>query len=101
MYAACAISYLLNDWSGIDIDQATKFIVRCQNYDYAFGFVPDAESHGKTYHNNKTILGASTFLAVASLKLMGKEHLISNKGQIVTWCINKQWGGFQVLFLVV
>jgi len=45
-YAACAISYLLNDWSGVDIQKACDFILACQNYDYAFGFQPDGESHG-------------------------------------------------------
>jgi len=46
IYAACAISYLLNDWSGVDIEKACSFILSCQNYDYAFGFLPGGESHG-------------------------------------------------------
>lgn len=85
LYAACAISYILNDWSGIDVEKATLFIQRCQSYDYAYGFTPNQEAHA-----------ASTFLAVASLKLMGKDDIINNsKTQIITWCINRQYGGFQ------
>ena len=45
----------------------------------------------------RTCIAAATFLAVASLRLMGKEDLISNKGQIIAWCLNRQYGGFQVL----
>lgn len=44
----------------------------------------------------RVFLAAATFLAVASLKLMGKEDLISNKGQIIAWCLSRQYGGFQV-----
>ena len=49
MYAACAISFLLNDWSGINIEKAVEFILACQNYDYAYGFCPEQESHGNEY----------------------------------------------------
>ncbi len=47
--------------------------------------------------NNFNIIGAATFLAVACLTLMGKEDLISNKGQVIQWCLNRQYGGFQVI----
>lgn len=97
MYAACAISYLLNDWSGINIEKAVEFILACQNYDYAYGFGPEQESHCNEYSwYDLTGIAAATFLAVASLKLMGKEDLISNKGQIIAYCLNRQYGGFQV-----
>ena len=48
IYAACCIACLLEDWSGINKEKAVEFIERCQNSDYAYGFVPDGESHGKT-----------------------------------------------------
>lgn len=46
LYAACAISYLLKDFSGVNIEKACEFILACQSYDYAFGFSPEQESHG-------------------------------------------------------
>ncbi len=100
LYAAWAISYLLNDLSGINIEKATSFILSCQNYDYAFGFSPGEESHSILFVLTFPIIrnqGAATFLAVASLILMNKNEAIPNKGQIVSWCINRQVGGFQVL----
>jgi len=84
LYAACAISYLLKDWSGVNIEKACEFIQSCQSYDYAFSFLPDQESHG-----------AATFLAIACLKLMGKEDSIRNKTQVIQWCLERQYGGFQ------
>ena len=102
LYAACAISYLLKDFSGVNIEKACEFILSCQSYDYAFGFNPEQESHGIEKNKRKgriiyfNIIGAATFLAVACLTLMGKEDLISNKGQVIQWCLNRQYGGFQV-----
>ncbi|KAJ3256255.1 Geranylgeranyl transferase type-1 subunit beta [Boothiomyces macroporosus] len=61
LFCACAISYILNDWSGINIEKALNFIKQSQNYDGAFGCAPDNESHG-----------GSTYCAVAALALMGK-----------------------------
>jgi geranylgeranyl transferase type-1 subunit beta len=46
LFCACAISYILNDWSGIDIPKAVLFIIKSQNYDGAFGTNPNLESHG-------------------------------------------------------
>lgn len=46
-YAACCISFLLEDFSGIDIPKATEYIESCQNGDYAYGFTANSESHGK------------------------------------------------------
>ena len=102
LYAACAISYILKDWNGVNIDKACEFIQSCQSYDYAFAFLPDQESHGIYFERiEKRIIffvkiGAATFLAIACLKLMGKEDLISNKKSIIQWCLERQYGGFQV-----
>ena len=37
VYCACVVSYLLNDWSGIDVNKATDYILKSQNYDFGFG----------------------------------------------------------------
>ena len=31
-YCACAISSMLNDWSGVDKDRLSKFIMSCVGY---------------------------------------------------------------------
>ena len=40
------ISALLGDWSGFDLDAATRYIVESQSYDGAFGMGPGLEGHG-------------------------------------------------------
>jgi geranylgeranyl transferase type-1 subunit beta len=59
LYAACAVSSLLDDWSGIDVERAVKFIRDSQSYDGGFGLWPGGEGHG-----------GSTYCAVAALVLL-------------------------------
>eukprot|EP01016_Furgasonia_blochmanni_P040626 TRINITY_DN5199_c0_g1_i5.p1 TRINITY_DN5199_c0_g1~~TRINITY_DN5199_c0_g1_i5.p1 ORF type:complete len:396 (+),score=44.93 TRINITY_DN5199_c0_g1_i5:64-1251(+) len=79
VYAACAVCELLDDWSGIDKEQATRFILNCRSYDYAFGLRPGLESHG-----------GGTYCCLASLMLMDKFDVLPNKEQIVDWCARRQ-----------
>lgn len=58
-YAACCISHMLGDWSGVDIARATEYIRSSLSYEGAFGQGPLLEAHG-----------GSTFCGVAALKLM-------------------------------
>ena len=30
LFCACAISAILNDWSGVDVDHAAAFLMRCK-----------------------------------------------------------------------
>jgi geranylgeranyl transferase type-1 subunit beta len=46
LYCACIISYILNDWSGINLPLALDYITKCQSFDGAFGQAPEQESHG-------------------------------------------------------
>ena len=39
LFCACAISYMLNDWSGVDVDRAVKFIKSCRSYDGAISLI--------------------------------------------------------------
>ncbi|KAJ3346491.1 Geranylgeranyl transferase type-1 subunit beta [Entophlyctis luteolus] len=65
VFAACAISYFLNDFSGIDVPRAVEYILASRGYDNAFGQGPGMESHG-----------GSTYCAVASLALLGRLNVL-------------------------
>ncbi|KAJ3272759.1 Geranylgeranyl transferase type-1 subunit beta [Terramyces sp. JEL0728] len=82
LYCACAISFILSDWSGINIESALRFIKKSQNYDGAFGCAPENESHG-----------GSTYCAVAALALMGKLDKVKNDN-LIHWLIHRQTEGF-------
>jgi len=83
VYCACVVAYILNDWSGIDQDLCTKFILNCRTYEYAFGQVPGAEAHG-----------GSTYCALASLYLMNRLNQLDHQDDLVRWCLQKQDEGF-------
>ncbi|CAF1294637.1 unnamed protein product [Didymodactylos carnosus] len=86
IYCACCISYLLDDWSGINTDTCTDYIKNCLTYEGAFGQVPGAEAHG-----------GSTFCAIASLYLMNRLHDVvhdKKQSQLVQWLLNRQSEGF-------
>jgi geranylgeranyl transferase type-1 subunit beta len=40
LYCACAISHMLGDWSGINIDLAVNYIRKCRSYDGALSLIP-------------------------------------------------------------
>jgi len=84
LYCACAISSYLKDWSGVDQDKATNFILNSETYDGAFGLEPQFEGHG-----------GSTFCSLSSLSLMGNLSLLPEKEQVVEWLLNRQCGGVQ------
>ncbi|KAJ2999633.1 Geranylgeranyl transferase type-1 subunit beta [Globomyces sp. JEL0801] len=73
LYCACTISYILNDWSAIDIKMALNFIKSCQNYDGAFGTCPSG----------------STYCAVASLTLMKRVDFI-HRDKLILWLLSRQ-----------
>ncbi|KAK2163207.1 hypothetical protein NP493_1477g00021 [Ridgeia piscesae] len=87
IYCACCVSYILSDWSGMDVDRANNYIRKSLSYDGAFGQGPGLEAHG-----------GSTFCAVASLMLMGRLHSTLTPRQrehLKRWCIMRQQTGFQ------
>jgi len=89
LYCACAVSYMLNDWSAVDRDLAAKYISSCRSYDGgAMGLIPGQESHG-----------GSTYCALAALKLMGRLDDVIGSGdgkeELVRWCVHRQVSGFQ------
>ncbi|KAI9485896.1 MAG: geranylgeranyl transferase type-1 subunit beta-like protein [Benjaminiella poitrasii] len=87
IYCACSISFILNDWTGIDIDKTVEHIKRLQSYEHAIAQCPEQEAHG-----------GSTFCGVAALALMDKlDKGITNKKELIEWCLLRQTesGGFQ------
>lgn len=60
VYCAACISYLLNDWRGMNREKATQFLFSSQSYEGGF-----AQNIGREGH------GGSTFCSLAALSLMG------------------------------
>lgn len=86
VYCAVAISYILNDWSGIDVDSCVNFITDSMSYEGGFAQCPGAEAHG-----------GSTYCAVASLKLLSKFDKVLDSDQVqrlTRWCLNRFEAGF-------
>jgi geranylgeranyl transferase type-1 subunit beta len=46
VFCACAVSFILNDWSGFDVERTVDYIIKSQNHDGGFGFGPLLESYG-------------------------------------------------------
>ena len=66
MYCACAISSILDDWSGVDKERACSYIIGCLSYDGGMALTPEG-SEGQ---------GGATYCGIASLALMGRlDHL--------------------------
>eukprot|EP00039_Didymoeca_costata_P002271 m.58852 g.58852 ORF g.58852 m.58852 type:complete len:425 (-) comp11203_c0_seq1:19-1293(-) len=86
VYCACAISYMLNDWSGINIDKAVDFITKSQGYDGGIAQEPGSESHG-----------SFAFCAISSLYMMGRLNAISTekREELLGWLLMRQESGFQ------
>ncbi|PVD19709.1 hypothetical protein C0Q70_20200 [Pomacea canaliculata] len=87
VYCAACISYILNDWSGVDTTKAVDYITKSISYEGAIGQGPGTEAHG-----------GPTFCAVASLFLMNKLSSTLSAQQcarLQRWCIMRQESGFQ------
>jgi geranylgeranyl transferase type-1 subunit beta len=83
VYCACATSYMLNDWSGIQLDKMLQYIRASQAYDGGIAQGPGLESHG-----------GSTFCAIASLYMLKRLDVVDVK-RVVGWCCARQNAGFQ------
>ncbi|GMH10700.1 hypothetical protein Nepgr_012541 [Nepenthes gracilis] len=96
LFCAAAISYMLDNWSGVDKEKAKEYILNCQSYDGGFGLSPGLESHG-----------GATYCAIASLLLMGfiEDNILSKSASssiinvplLLDWIMQRQAvdGGFQ------
>ncbi|CAK4081325.1 unnamed protein product [Aphanomyces euteiches] len=85
VYCACAISHILNDWSGVDRDGVVRYVNACATYEGGFGGFPGLEAQG-----------GYTFCAIASLALAGRLVQASFDRQLVVqWLLMRQQQGFQ------
>jgi len=95
VYCACAISHMLDDWTGINVPKTLHYIRRCRTWDGGIGLTPGQEAHG-----------GSVYCATASLSLMGRlgdvldEDLGAGGGdtwrsELVRWCVSRQVRGMQ------
>ena len=85
-FAYCALSSLtiLDRLDRVDVDACTRWILRCLNYDGAFGPIPRAESHA-----------AYTFCAVQALTLINAMDAVDTD-MLGLWLCERQTlsGGF-------
>lgn len=84
LFCACAISAILNDWSGFDLDLAVEYIKNSQSWDGGIALFPGSEGHG-----------GSTFCAISSLTLMNRLNELPDLAGLVKWCIRNQGNGFK------
>lgn len=77
VFCACAISYMLGDWSGVDRDRVVEYVKSCITYEGGVSLTPGTEAQG-----------GATFCAVSSLVMMDKLEDISVKARraLVGWC---------------
>ncbi|KAL4717168.1 hypothetical protein ACJJTC_017055 [Scirpophaga incertulas] len=86
VYCAACISYILNDWSGFNIEKATDYILKSISYDYGIAQCPELESHGGT-----------TYCALATLSLTKQLHrlTLAQIEGLKRWLLFRQVDGFQ------
>ncbi len=84
VYCAAAVCYMLDDFSGMDVERATAFVKSSQRYDGGLSQGGSRESHG-----------GSTYCAVAALWLMGRLDTSIDKPALIDWLAARQSTGFQ------
>ena len=89
-YCACAISFILNDWSGIDVELLKKYIKNCFGYQGGFGWIDYAESHaGLTY----CALGCLKLISLSDKNDIALEK--EDKNRLIEFLASRQQdGGF-------
>ncbi|XP_041365891.1 geranylgeranyl transferase type-1 subunit beta-like isoform X2 [Gigantopelta aegis] len=87
VYCATCISYMLNNWSGMDVEKTVKYIQASLTYEGALAQGPGLEAHG-----------GPTFCGIASLILMDRLDVAFTPRQLERlkrWCVCRQQSGFQ------
>ncbi|TEB39976.1 terpenoid cyclases/Protein prenyltransferase [Coprinellus micaceus] len=79
LYCAFAISTMLDDWSGIDVERALTFVESCRTYEGGYGQSSFCESHG-----------GIAYIALASIYLAPPEHSkhhlsLAEREQSIRW----------------
>lgn len=113
-YCAFAISGMLNDWSGVRIEPALRFIAACrvsrllpvtrilsrswppQSYEGGYGQVPFAEAAGtlclQPLSSVLIVLGGPTYCALASIFLASRGSCLTegDRKQTIRWLTQNQ-----------
>ncbi|TRY64803.1 hypothetical protein DNTS_004407 [Danionella cerebrum] len=87
VYCAVCISFMLDDWSGINTHSAIQYIRRSMSYDGGIAQGAGLESHG-----------GSTFCALASLSMLGNLRSVfclREIRRVQRWCMFRQQSGYQ------
>ena len=74
VYAALHCAALLGQLSQLDVGAAADYVMRCQNFDGAFGLEPGCESHT-----------GQVFCCVGALAIAGKVDLV-DRDRLGRWC---------------
>ncbi|KAJ1568223.1 Geranylgeranyl transferase type-1 subunit beta, partial [Nowakowskiella sp. JEL0078] len=88
-YSACAVCYILNDFSPINLPLLSSYIISCQTHEGGFGQNPLNEAHG-----------GFTYVAIASLNLASLLQTVlpensQERNRVIYWLVNRQVSGFQ------
>lgn len=82
IFSAACIGFMLQDWRGINVPAAVKYILSTQSFDGGFGLYPGQEGHG-----------GSTYCGIAALALFGELNF-PHKAAVKHFLMTKQIGGF-------
>ena len=85
-YTALSSLSILGELTDSVVDPAVEFIMRCRNFDGAFGLVPGSESHA-----------SQVFTCVGALAITDRLHLLDNDSKLLAWLSDRQVlpsGGF-------
>eukprot|EP00455_Lapot_gusevi_P006423 TRINITY_DN1274_c0_g1_i2.p1 TRINITY_DN1274_c0_g1~~TRINITY_DN1274_c0_g1_i2.p1 ORF type:complete len:373 (-),score=74.92 TRINITY_DN1274_c0_g1_i2:15-1079(-) len=83
VFCAFAISSMLNDWSGFDLQRSVDFVANSQSYDGGIGLAPELEGHG-----------GSTYCAVACLALANQLDKLRDRELLIRWLLYRQGSGY-------
>lgn len=81
VFCAVAISYMLSDWSGINIESTVSFILACTTYEGGMSLVPGSEAQG-----------GATYCGIASLSLLHRLDALDDTSTrlLQQWCLQRQ-----------
>jgi geranylgeranyl transferase type-1 subunit beta len=83
VFCACAVSFMLQDWRGVDLERCAAFVLGAQSFDGGFGILPEQETHA-----------GAVYVAVAALRLMGRLGAVADRSALEEFLVSRQVGGF-------
>eukprot|EP01133_Synstelium_polycarpum_P013417 gene13417-15809_t len=83
LFCATAISFMLDDWRGMDRELALRYVMSSVSYERGIGQGPGQEAHG-----------GSTYCGLATLALLGKIDQLEDREGLIGWLTARQITGF-------